>query len=210
MITREQLQSFCEPKGTNRVALSNPFNCDGYTFSTDGHVCIRVELDDSIISHPDAPKTMQKIFVTCDDDSKYIDIPEIEGVSLFVNCSTCEGTGKISICPECEGSGEVHFENDYSDYDCDCDSCNGTGKYKNGRVTNEECEDCNGTGKITKDIGIDIGTRYVTARLLGLVKGLPSVKIAPEATDGFKPIPFKFDGGCGILMPRRREEHVLS
>jgi len=204
MISNQQLLSFCEQKGSGRDALSLPFNCDGYTFATDGHICIRVDIDVSIISHPDAPSTMEKIFITCDDDSKYTDIPDIEGMSLLVDCSSCGGLGKLSVCPECEGNKEVYFENDYNEYECTCESCGGTGKYKNGKTLNEECEDCNGTGKITKDIGIDIGTRHVTARLLGLIKKLPSVKIAPEATEGFKPIPFKFDGGCGILLPRRR------
>jgi len=206
MISNQQLLSFCEQKGSGRDALSLPFSCDGYTFATDGHICIRVALDTCVVSHPEAPKTMDKIFITCEDESKYINIPEIEGVSLCVDCSSCEGKGKISVCPECEGSGEVHFENDYNEYECDCDSCFGTGRYKGSKAASEDCEDCNGTGKITKDIGIDIGTRHVTARLLGIIKNLPSAKIAPEATDGFKPIPFKFDGGCGILLPRRRAD----
>jgi len=205
MIPKELLQSFCEPKGTTRPALSDPFNCDGYTFATDGHICIRVDVDNSVESHPEAPKTMKGIFLTCDDDSKYIDIPEIEGISLVVGCPVCGGSGKLSVCPECEGNGEVFFENDYNEYECTCESCFGTGKYKSGNIAKSDCEECYGTGKITKDIGIDIGTRHITARLLCLIKNLPNVKIAPEATDRLNPIQFKFDGGCGILMPRRRE-----
>lgn len=79
--------------------------------------------------------------------------------------------------------------------------CRGTGKI-NGT---EQCDICLGTGKIKKYKIIELGNKLVNSELLLKLYDLPNCKIAPDAVEYLKPIPFKFDNGIGIIMPCRKE-----
>jgi hypothetical protein len=80
--------------------------------------------------------------------------------------------------------------------------CRGT--KKSGKSI--ECEECSGTRKITKSKSINVGSKLLNCQFLSVMKNLPGVKIAPDAVESLKAIPFKFDDGIGIIMPMRRPE----
>jgi hypothetical protein len=80
-----------------------------------------------------------------------------------------------------------------------CSACGGAGV--GGSATETDvgtCEKCEGYGEEPLRIKID-DTGYCI-RYMRLLSSLPSVLIAPN---GMNPMPFKFDGGRGLLMPMR-------
>lgn len=201
MISNELLQMFCS-RDDFRTVLTVPFNVGNYTYATNGHFAIRVDLRKEF-SGNDTPANMEKCFAYPEnvDEALFIDIPELNTSENSVSCKVCGGKGTLTECSDCEGTGEVHWESDGGyEYESDCQMCNGSGKI------NEQCEKCGGTGKKFIEQFIEVGTRVLNCKLLSIINSLPGVKIAPDATSDFQPIPFRFDGGCGILMPGNRAE----
>src|SRR5581483_1511692 len=92
----------------------------------------------------------------------------------------------VRECDECQGSPNAHA--------CSC-----------GHV--HDCENCGGTGEIfDTGKGMDIGSRLVALHFLWKIGQLPGALIA---WDGDSPaMPFKFDGGRGIVMQLRRAGKV--
>ena len=48
---------------------------------------------------------------------------------------------------------------------------------------------------------VTIGSKSISSLYLQLLQELPGILVAPDATPKKNAIPFKFDGGCGLLMP---------
>lgn len=207
MITDEILRLFCS-KDIIRPKLNNPFNFGDYTYATDGHILIRVPKIEEYSENP-ILDTIEKVFpIDIDkiDNSLWIDIPELTETIKVIDCVDCEGTGKNSICPDCEGEKEVSWESENGFlYEDTCRMCEGTGRIDDIN-NNDICDKCNGTGKKSEDLIIDIGSKTVNSRLLSIIKNLPNTKIAPDAVEGLKAIPFKFDNGIGLIMPIRKEK----
>ncbi len=82
----------------------------------------------------------------------------------------------------------------------DCEDCNGKGKFKYHGET-VQCEECDGKGKYLRHISVDIGGVAFSDVYLSWIAELPNSTIGPFKVD--EPARFKFDGGEGLLMPRR-------
>jgi len=87
-------------------------------------------------------------------------------------------------CAECEGRGMVTPRTRWNEYD------------------EEECKSCGGDGRILETKAVEIGEVCFTDRLLEKLRRLPNVKIGPFGPNEVARI--AFDGGDGLLMPRRR------
>jgi hypothetical protein len=85
--------------------------------------------------------------------------------------------------------------------------CDGRGALSEGKEDEQEtCEDCHGTGKISKRVGVDLGHFWVDSRYLRKLRDeFTGLKFFTANREAPSPVPFRFDGGFGILMPMRRE-----
>lgn len=85
-------------------------------------------------------------------------------------------------CRDCDGRGTVH---DCPDCKCDCD-------------------ECDGTGEIESDASACIGDALFNTKYIRLLAALPWIEV--PITDLMpEPMPFRFEGGTGLLMSLRRQ-----
>ena len=130
------------------------------------------------------------------------DWPELPEKST---CQECGGSGKsITIdCPECDGDGFLTFENPYSCYQPDCETCGGFKKIKSKHHDDDTCAICNGTGKqwATND-NIIINGIKIQARYAELIIHEPDVKIYADQI--LNAIAFKQGEIYGAIMGMRQ------
>jgi hypothetical protein len=173
-----------------------PFSVGDFTYATNGYLIVRVDRLQSWGETESAPNVAR---LNWDHDSigLWIDPPQAEDISPEA-CKPCKGTGKLSVCPECHGHGEVEAETDFNTYECDCATCNGSGKVDGG---SHLCDDCLGSGEYleTKVPWRDGG---ITMKALRLASALPGIQFSTYGT-AEEVVRIKFDGGVGLLMPRR-------
>lgn len=96
---------------------------------------------------------------------------------------------KMDECASCGGSG---YEHDCPNCNCICKNCNGSGEESH-------------YGFISVGIfGLPYASRYIA-----IIRSLPGVEISRTAAR-LDPMPFRFDGGIGLLMPLTRcsETHI--
>lgn len=82
----------------------------------------------------------------------------------------------------------------------DCADCHGDG----GEDRGVACDSCGGKGWFEVGVRVHLGNKYLGAQYLAKMCALPKLEIAPTATPREKPLPFRFNGGVGILMPMSR------
>jgi hypothetical protein len=75
-----------------------------------------------------------------------------------------------------------------------CPWCKGTGE-----EDGDECDSCDGTGCKVDIEAVMIGNSHYGSGYLNLLAALPGIEISPNDPEG--PAKFRFDGGCGIIMP---------
>jgi hypothetical protein len=193
---KDDLIKFCG--GKDQVRLATPFSSGEYTYATNGYVLVRVPRLADIPEREDAP-AIDKVNKLFDHyKGEYSPIPDV-GPIKTKPCPECEGTGKFQTCPECDGSGIVEFDNDYNEYDFTCETCNGKGRFADGKEL--DCEKCLGTGKIVETESVDAAGRKYDKKYLLMLKKLPNCKLAVGKE--LDPAHFIFDGGDGIIMPMR-------
>ena len=191
------LQKFCSTDSF-RININKPFSKGDYTYATNGHIMVRVSKVEGIGEQEtsDTIKAVNPVPLFSDiENLVYVPIPDIPPTT-YEQCQRCEGAGKLKTCPECDGDGFVCFTNRYSDYECDCETCGGTGKLAGDQET---CGKCIGTGKIAKREFTIVGGQKYDNKYLSMIKELPDCEIAE--TGGLKAAHFKFTGGDGLLMP---------
>jgi hypothetical protein len=201
MITKETLQMFCATESGHK--LSNPFNVGAYTYATNGHFGIRVPAMPEFAGNAGPDKIEAVWFHGMVVDDLWVPVASVVDKRTMKQCPVCDGSGQISKCPECDGNGVVEWtsDNDY-DYEAECKMCDGDGTIGgNGMV----CSTCLGQGKIATTQRINVGSKLLNANLLSIMNQLPNCQIATEAVEGYECIPFRFDGGDGIIMPCRME-----
>ena len=190
----ELLNRFTANSSDPREYMRAPFTRGDWTYATNGHIAVRVPKIDGMEILPDKhiPKLEGLFESVCFDAC--IALPPLPPQE---ECSMCSGTGITYECEECEGDGE--FENGSHTYTCK--ECDGSGQVEYSGGIAVACRHCGGTGKkLVKTI--NVGRSHFDLFYLHLINGLPGARFSP----GAGPMDyawFVFDGGEGVLMPRR-------
>lgn len=196
-MNKEQLSKFSDPE---HHKIFKPFSFGDFTYASNGHLLVRVPRLDDCEEWESLNEQAARMFETVDMPlvlAALVDIPDFPQPEPK-KCSACKGTGKITLCPECEGKGYVEFANDYSEYECDCETCHGHGS----TIGDEHiCESCNGTGHKKKMTRIELGCAGFSSHYLNMLNELPGMKIAPTEPNNANY--FKWDCGDGLIMPMR-------
>ena len=195
----EILKKFCSENLT-RTNMTTPWSTGTYSYATNGHMIVRVPRLAEVPERDDAPPT--DYLFPYKEPPEWIPLSTIAMPDIAPEtektCPDCNGAvgDEGADCPECDGDGIVEFDNEYSDYEIDCKTCNGEGKVK-------ECETCNSTGKIkVKSLNpVAVGGEHFQLNYLLTLKSLPNCKIGPNPALPLKQTPFVFYGGDGLLMP---------
>jgi hypothetical protein len=206
------LQQFCADPYDPRIYLTRPFTLGNYTLASNGHILIRVDHQDGYLSPENMPENATNAVLSI-PDTAYSKLGTETGTlplagykPYLVECGTCAGTGKINTCPQCGGWGEI----------CeDCETCDGAGcipstqmpalreKFALSTPPAEpyRCPECYGLGQRCPAQTHILGDTTLGTQYLLLAKTLPNANIyAFGRTD---PALIVFDGGIGVLMPRR-------
>lgn len=167
----------------DRKILKLPFSIGNFTYAGDGYCVVRIPRRSCIEEVLGAPDISKLHFV------QEIAFSPFNLDDAFAHPAEWETNEN---CRECNGSGSEH-----ECPDCTCD-----------------CEDCDGTGTVTVPQMASCSVRGAIFRLrdIQLICGLSSVQfpIQPSQRDG---VPFRFEGGVGLVMPMTRQEkthHILE
>lgn len=141
-----------------RPYLHHPFSFGKFTYSTNGHILIRVP------RRPDVPTTDKE--AKWDGPLEGIDKTTFSPLTLKLPDAPVEGVE----CDACEGRG---YDHDCPDCECLCDACNGSGK-----MASEQ--------KISTTVrGVSFSLRYI--RMMAALRGVEvSNKIEAEKPLLFK------------------------
>lgn len=104
-------------KEEERSYLHAPFTRGGFTYATNGHICVRVPRREGMEGAKEAP-----------DASKVFPSPLPPVAPLRISNLP---EPDIQPCVECGGSRHAH---DCPSCKCACDGCDGTGKYEQHRT----------------------------------------------------------------------------
>jgi hypothetical protein len=114
-MTLEQMQKYCSTD-MSREYLMTPFTMDGFTYSTNGHIIVRVPAIEGAECRDKVGA--DRVFQFATDELYSLSFPTLPPVpdTKEVECSDCEGTGhEHPNCDKCE---------------CDCLNCDGAGTEK--------------------------------------------------------------------------------
>ena len=183
-----------------REYVQKPFSFNGRSYATTNAVMVFKEgvFYDEMDIKFDPDEIVNKIKACIFSPlSKPFEIPE------KIECKECKGSGKLTQteCEECEGEGVVCFSNDYSDYECDCESCGGNGHMVIiGGDTN--CTRCNGTGQAF-DIHarIEYGSSLFDAKYINLIAHEENLEVGLLDNGA---LAFRVGEVMGIIMNIRR------
>jgi hypothetical protein len=192
----EILKEFCSAE-ESRPTLHTPFSRGECSYSTDGRIIIRVPRLDSVPERSGAPlaeKLWSKARIDILKLKGWVEMPELPELQ-FNLCDDCFGSGMCEACPECEIIGSKSV-------DGVCVEC------ENKNFHNCEqfrCEACNGSGKHPVAKRVTLGNTDLNLIYLRKINRLKGLLFSPTMPSPNDPVPFKFDGGDGLLMPMRKE-----
>lgn len=212
------LQPFCATGADPREHLRAPWKHGAFVYATNGVAAVRVPAE----SRPDitetpsnAPNAAAIFERTFERDGSFFLLPPVPAIP---ECIECEGTGKVRAikCPDCDEGTFVRGRYAYECKNCE-DSAAGPGWERVDDEAPEQagevqrcCDFCDGRGYPVGIEQVKLGAALYDASYLALFAALPQVRIRPgdECTDNkydpkLTPAAFIFDGGQGLLMPRR-------
>lgn len=199
MISVQSLLARFVGKDDIRADLNHPMRIGDSIFATNGHVAVRVPLQDGVDAlTPQRPLAIDQRFTEA--KSNVLRVVELPALPDKKACKECEGTGRVKYvtCPSCDGSGS--FDHEGLDYDCKL--CNETGRL-HGEGNEQTCDDCEGSGH-DLDIGVLIDGHLFNLRYLLRIIDLPNLSFqVPVESNHYCMAYFTFDGGEGILMSMR-------
>jgi hypothetical protein len=153
-----------------REYIAQPYSQDDYTYATNGHICVRVPRREDVPENPKTPQTAK--FFRDESAVSWRPLRKVElPESVKRQCYACEGRGTKHDCP-----------------DCTC-----------------YCEKCDSSGTVVVLASICIGDGLFNIHYVRLLAALPGIlvpeQIGPEKSGhpGAR-MPFKFDGGEGLLF----------
>lgn len=168
------LTQFCEKEGL-RYYLKTPCSRGEFTYATNGHILVRVARRDDapeVEKFPDVSRVMALYH-----DGNFIAPPS--GVIIPKNveddhdCTDCDGSGKEHNCPSCQ---------------CECNTCNGSGK-----ITDETI------------VEVRVGAGVYNGKYISMILAIEGVEILPPDKSE-EPLLFRFPEGVGIVMARRTQK----
>lgn len=188
---KELLEQWCtdDPRYSG-VDISSPFSRGKYSYATDGHALIRVDRIADIPERDDVPD-IKGCISDHDTLGGWVDVPSYDVDPLY-HCHACKGSKKAILCPICLGEGGFEATGK------DCGNCKTVGYLPSKGFA---CPLCKGTG-IRLGVPIYVARNKVNMIYLEQVKRLPGIKFSDRGNKG-EPFRFKFDGGCGLIMPMR-------
>jgi hypothetical protein len=200
-----QLQPFCSTDPF-RLFLLKPFSINNFTYATNGAVLVRVPRLTEVEPLAE-PLNIEKL---CEQITPVpphaVPIPAAKEPSL-IPCYKCSGKKIRLVCAVCNGEGSMPCEciNCGDEHTAECSSCKGgrlVGEQMN-KIKEEKCEPCGATG--TEELVQDLlfGAALFQNKYIKLLNTLPNCVAVPPA-DPKSPLVFWFDGGDGLLMPRRK------
>lgn len=174
MLTVQEIAQFSDSDGIFSIRL--PWSRGDYTYSTNGHLIIRIPRHPDIKEILEAPDALN-IFLKAEPiPSEWIDIPALPEPQ-FIQCK------------ECDGQRFVTWKTDWNEYEAECKSCDGTGE--SGEIRKIEIN------------GVIFNVEYLR-KISKLPNFKISVLNAGDGiVEKEKPVWFKFDGGDGLIMPCR-------
>lgn len=206
------LQKFCGNRDDER--MGRPWSVEQWTLATDGKIMIRVPRVEGVEENPKATKCLSGEVGRAwnKEPAEWVPCPRLPE-PCPVPCPVCDGSGKVFLCPECDGAGEVLLETDFNDYgEFECLSCRGRGRVSKVKwlsmtgISIDDaaccCERCGGRGATWDDKPVEVNGVLFGDRYLSWIGALPESEIG--AFGEGKAARFRFRGGEGLLMPRRR------
>ena len=210
------LQRFCSTEADSREHLRAPWKLGKWVYAANGSIAIRVpavsrpDITDTPKAAPNAAALFEKAF---EADGDFLILPPVPAIQ---KCMECEGTGKVRAirCPDCDGGSFMHGHYSYECKNCE-DSAGGAGwerlyddtHAKQPHEVQRPCMECSGNGYPTGGSEtITLGEAIYEPAYLALFAGLPQVRVRPGdpcTVEKAGPAAFIFDGGQGLLMPRR-------
>lgn len=201
------LKRFCA-KDDPRAYLNAPWQEDGSSFATNGHIGIMLAGAPDPSLPPADPIMAGRIpKLLAQAAANQLEIAIALPEEPAETCYRCQGMcfANAQACEECDGDG--WFEHGSHNYDCK--DCDGSGEHVVPATQEspgaKECERCDGHGKLFSRY-VDLhanGTTYkFQEKYLRLINDLPSPRLMVSA-DRNEAARFEFDGGRGVLMPCR-------
>lgn len=215
------LQPFCGECNI-RTYLNAPISLDNYTYASNGHLLVRVDRRNDAQAPDNLPVKLADSFRSLPEKAlkkrgTETGILHLSGFEPeLTDCNECEGLGLTYVCPECEGNGEIIIDSQFNSYEMDCKTCDRTGTASEDQIKTlrkrhsrhplvnkapNRCQSCTGSGKRPKEQKHIVGDASLGSDYLLLFKTLPNATVYAFGKADCALI--VFDGGIGVLMPRR-------
>jgi hypothetical protein len=197
MVSAVDLQQFCA-RIDIREYLKKPWTRGGFAYGCNGHILVRIPTNepDAAEGNPIADKADELLEKA--GKAAYIALPAFTPPR---RCLGCGGDGRRLMlqCPDCEGDGYFHRGR----HEYECKECEGDGLLDADEATDgaamHDCPECGGIGY--HESSAPVGNAHYSTVYLRQLSMLPNLRIC---TTGYeKGAHFVFDGGEGLLMPRR-------
>jgi hypothetical protein len=195
-MTAFDITAFCSTEKT-RSYICKPFNSGEFTAATNGHILVRVPLQE-VYAGNEGPPSVEITMKAIDEPNEFAPLPPL--IFELGKCSVCGGRRHTVECGECSGEGEI--ECCTCGHASECDECRGKGYFActDDVAGATPCEFCMGKGAVPVERYALINpTSCYDIRYLLMLQALPGILVAPRGEND--PMIFKFDGGMGMLMP---------
>ena len=167
----------------------------GYAYATDGRIAVRCKAEgqlDTVLNPEDgiAPTKLAEVFRPVPDDAP--PWPDSAPITGRIDCPDCEKNTKP--CTTCDGTGS--WQCDTCGDENDCRDCHGRGR-------KGHCPTCQNSGLVDGLAFQKIGVNTIAYKYDQMIRALPNVRVGEAAF--ITPIPFRFDGGEGVVMGMNRD-----
>ena len=194
------LLEYCDPE-SSRYDLSQPFIQAGHKIATDRHILVRMRSPGDLGQGDQRRVPDLTIF----DWSAF----DCRGWKPWPSLKLEEYGTYCSSCRTCRGYGYVNFRQ------CDCpgqryyDDQNWCGKCDEGGQVGDLCPTCKCKTPNTNQAAV-VNGKHLNQRHDSMIRDLMSVEFLPDGghavfgastTRRGDAIPFRFDGGVGLVMP---------
>lgn len=193
VIMLNTLKRFCSTD-EDRHSLQQPFSQEEFSYATDGRVIVRMaRLRDvpEVVDAPIAQNLWKNLGVNIAELKGWMEIPALPEIQYNL-CEACFGSGMMRVCAKCE----------YCPDDADYQKCPDCGAVSFEKIPcSHECS--NGRHQVAA--GINIGNTRLNVIYLHKLNMLKGVMICPYMPSNADAVPFRFEGGDGLLMPMKME-----